>query len=145
MKYHNRIRRRVAAGFTLLEMVIVLGIIAVLLGGSIALIGGIGDSAKLQRVTSDFNAIGSALKGYKLNGGTYPSTSQGLKALVERPSSNPAPKKWIQVMKKLPPDPWDNEYGYKFPGSKNANDFEIISKGPDGQEGTSDDISSQNE
>ena len=105
MKYQRTIRKRLAAGFTLLEMVIVLGIIAVLLGGSIALIGGIGDGAKLQRVTADFNSIGASLKTYKINAGNYPTTQQGLQALITRPSSAPQPKKWIQVLKKLPPDP----------------------------------------
>jgi general secretion pathway protein G len=63
-------------------MVIVLGIIAVLLGGSIALIGGLGESAKLQRVESDFNTISAALTAYQLNAGNYPTTQQGLRALV---------------------------------------------------------------
>ena len=77
-------------GFTLLEIVIVLGIIAVILGGSIAVVGKMGDSAKLQRVTSDFNTISSAVKMYKLNAGTVPTTSQGLEALVTKPSSTPS-------------------------------------------------------
>ncbi len=133
------------SGFTLLEMVIVLGIIAVLLGGSIALIGGLGDSAKMQRVSSDFVAIGSALEGYKLNAGNYPTTQQGLKALVEKPTSSPQPRRWVQVSKSVPIDPWGNEYRYQFPGSKNASQFEIISNGPDGRPNTDDDISSQDE
>jgi len=132
-------------GFTLLEMVIVLGIIAMILGGAIFAMKGIGDAAKLKQVDADFKAYDSALRMYKLNAGTYPSTQQGLKALVDRPSGTPAPKRWIQVMHKLSLDPWQRDYGYKFPGSKNANEFEITSKGPDGQEGTADDLSSQDE
>ena len=143
MKLHRSIRRRVAAGFTLLEMVIVLGIIAVLLGGSIALIGGVGDSAKLQQVRADFTSIGSSLRAYKINGGNFPTTQQGLKALVEKPTTNPKPDDWIQVMTKIPMDPWRNPYGYKFPGSKIPGEFEIISRGPDGIEGNEDDKSSQ--
>jgi general secretion pathway protein G len=144
MKYQTNIRRRIAAGFTLLEMVIVLGIIAVLLGGSIALIGGVGEGAKLQRVDQDFLAIGNALKTYKINAGTYPSTAQGLKALVEKPGGSPQPRRWVQVMKKMPTDPWGKEYGYLFPGRKDPNEFEIICKGKDGIE-SGDDLSSQDE
>jgi len=144
MKNHrSRIARSLRSGFTLLEMVIVLGIIAVLLGGSIALIGGLGESAKMQRVDQDFVAIGAALEGYKLNAGHYPTTQQGLRALVEQPAGSPRPRRWVQVSKSIPVDPWGNEYRYQFPGSKNASQFEIISNGPDGRPNTDDDISSQ--
>jgi len=143
MKYHNRIRRRVAAGFTLLEMVIVLGIIAVLLGGSIALIGGIGEGAKIQRVEADFNAISSSLKTYNMNAGNYPTQQQGLKALVDKPSTTPIPRRWTRIADAVPKDPWGNDYGYWMPGRKDKSSFEIVSKGKDGQEGTEDDLSSQ--
>ncbi|HEX7260366.1 MAG TPA: type II secretion system protein GspG, partial [Luteolibacter sp.] len=74
-----------------------------------------------------------------------PATQQGLKALVEKPSSTPVPRRWSQVMKKLPPDPWGAQYGYRFPGKKVANEYEIFSKGPDGLENTGDDLSSQDD
>ncbi|MBC7979537.1 MAG: type II secretion system major pseudopilin GspG [Armatimonadetes bacterium] len=130
-------------GFTLLEIVIVLGIIAVILGGSIAVVGKLGDGAKLQRVTSDFNTITSAISTYKINAGTAPTTQQGLQALVVKPASTPIPKRWVQLAKSVPLDPWQNEYIYRFPGKKDPSDFELISKGPDTQEGTEDDLSSQ--
>ena len=143
MKYKNVIRGRVAAAFTLLEMVIVLGIIAVLLGGSITLIAKLPDGAKVQRVSSDFDAISNALKTYKLNAGNYPTTAQGLAALIQKPGSPPPPIRWAQVMTKVPTDPWGNEYGYVFPGRKDPSEFEIISKGKDGTEGGEQDFSSQ--
>ena len=146
MKNHpalSKIRRR--AGFTLLEMVIVLGIIAVLMGGSIALIGKVKDGAKLQRVGADFNAISSSLEIYHNNAGFYPSSQQGLKALVSRPSGTPAPKRWTSVCKSVPLDPWGKEYGYRFPGKKDNQTFEIFSSGPDGMDNTSDDLSSQDD
>lgn len=136
-------RHRLASGFTLLEMVIVLGIIAILLGGSIALIGGVGDGAKLQRTRADFQSIGSALNTYRVNAGRYPTTQQGLAALVDKPTSTPVPRDWVRISKKIPVDPWQNAYLYKFPGSKDASEFELISKGPDGIENTPDDLSSQ--
>jgi general secretion pathway protein G len=140
---HTHTIRRLRAGFTLLEIVIVLGIIAVLLGGSIALIGNLGEGAKIQRVEGDFNAIGAALKTYKLNAGSYPTTQQGLKALVEKPGATPVPRRWTQLADAVPKDPWGNEYIYRFPGRRNSSEFEIISKGKDGMEGTDDDFSSQ--
>jgi general secretion pathway protein G len=146
MKIHPSstvIRRR--AGFTLLEMVIVLGIIAMILGGAIFAMRGIGDAAKLKQVESDFKSLQSALAMYKLNAGGYPTSQQGLKALVDKPSSTPVPRRWVQVMSKIPLDPWDSPYIYKFPGKKRANEYEITSKGPDGMENTGDDLSSQDE
>lgn len=133
------------AGFTLLEMVIVLGIIAMILGGAIFAMRGIGDAAKLRQVESDFKSFESALAMYKLNAGSFPTTQQGLKALVEKPSATPEPRRWVQVMSKLPEDPWGAAYRYRFPGKKRANDFEIISIGPDGMENTGDDLSSQDD
>lgn len=146
MKIHSpssSFRRR--AGFTLLEMVIVLGIIAMILGGAIFSMNKIGNSAKLSQVEADFKSFESALAMYKLNAGAFPTTQQGLKALVEKPSSTPVPRRWIQVMKKVPSDPWGADYGYRFPGKKVASDFEMYSKGPDGMENTPDDLSSQDD
>lgn len=133
------------SGFTLLEMVIVLGIIAMILGGAIFAMRGIGDAAKLRQVDTDFASFESALAMYKLNAGSYPSTAQGLKALNEKPTSTPVPRRWVQVMTKVTPDPWGAPYGYRFPGKKRASEFEMVSKGPDGQENTADDLSSQDD
>ena len=139
------VKNRRRAGFTLLEMVIVLGIIAMILGGAIFAMRGIGDAAKLRQVESDFKSFQSALAMYKLNAGTFPTSQQGLKALVDKPSSTPVPRRWVQVMSKIPLDPWDSPYGYRFPGKKRANEFEIFSNGPDGMANTADDLSSQDE
>ena len=72
-----------------------------------------------------------------------PPSSLRLKALVEKPSSTPVPKDWTKIAERVPTDPWQNEYGYKFPGSKDPSKYELISKGPDGIEGNEDDLSSQ--
>ena len=137
------VRRR--KGFTLLEMVIVLGIIAMILGGAIFAMRGIGDAAKLKQVEADFKSLESALQMYKLNAGSYPTSQQGLKSLQEKPTSTPMPRRWVQVMSKIPLDPWDSPYNYRFPGRKRVNEFEILSKGPDGMENTPDDLSSQDD
>lgn len=143
MKYHPSNRRRHSAGFSLLEMVIVLGIIAVIIGGAITVMGKVSGGADRQRVSGDFNSLGAALRMYKVNNGRYPTTQQGLEALVEKPTTTPPAKRWTQLMDRVPLDPWQNPYGYKYPGSEDATLFEIISTGPDGIEGNEDDISSQ--
>lgn len=99
---------------------------------------GFGDTAKIQRADNDIkNAIIPALDGYKLIGKTYPSTDQGLKALVEKPTSQPIPQRHSPI-KAVPTDPWGNEYGFENNGGK----VRVFSKGPDGKLGTEDDIAS---
>ena len=147
MKINQRqqIKGNRLSGFTLLEMVIVLGIIGLIIGGAISVMGKVGEGAAIQRVKGDFNSIGSVLKMYKINNGFYPSSSQGLKALVDRPGGAPAPKSWTALADRVPMDPWNQEYTYKFPGSKVATEYELITKVKDGQLGTDDDMSSQNQ
>ena len=144
MKINQRqqIKGNRLSGFTLLEMVIVLGIIGLILGGSISLMKGIKDGGAVTRVKGDFNSITSAIETYSTNNGFYPSPSQGLQALVAKPSGAPQPKYWIQLMTEVPKDPWSEPYVYKYPGSKGSG-FELISKGKDKQLGTDDDFSSQ--
>ena len=98
-----------------------------------------------SQVESDFKSFESALAMYKLNAGNYPSTAQGLKALVEKPTDDPLPIHWVQIMPKIPLDPWGNSYAYRFPGSKDPMKPEFISRGPDGMIGTGDDLSSDDE
>jgi general secretion pathway protein G len=124
------VRRR--RGFTLLEMVIVLGIIAMIMGGAIFAMRGISSQAKPTQAKSDINAMLSAMSLYKINKGRYPTTQEGLKKLVE-----------TKAMVKLNQDPWGRDYIYRFPGKIDKNEPEIISLGDDGQENTEDDINSQ--
>ena len=131
------------AGFTLLEMVIVLGIIAMIMGGAIFVMKNISDSGAITVVDGDFASIDNALQAYKTNAGNYPSAQQGLKAMVDKPTTAPRPRRWTQIMDSVPKDPWNNEYIYKYPGSKNSSRPELISLGKDGLEGTEDDMSSE--
>ena len=84
--------------------------------------------------------INLALDLYELDNGRYPTSDQGLKALLSKPSSSPVPINWNgPYLKKNPVDPWGNEYKYACPGKHN-NDYDLYSVGPDGVEGTEDDV-----
>jgi general secretion pathway protein G len=96
-------------------------------------------------IESDFVILENGLIMYKQNAGFYPSTEQGLASFIARPTSDPTPNHWVQLMDKLPLDPWGQPYHYVFPGSKDSSKPEIISFGPDGTGGTDDDLRSQDE
>jgi general secretion pathway protein G len=95
-----------------------------------------------QRVYSGFNSIGSGVKAYKTLAGRFPTTEQGLMALVKQPTAEPLPRRWNQTEGSVPKDPWGNEYQYRLLPEGDARGFEIRSVGPDGMAGTSDDLSS---
>lgn len=133
--------KRFPHGFTLIEMVVVLGIIAVLAGGVIALMGNFGNGAKIQRAETDILGIETAIKQYEITAKNLPSTEQGIAALVTKPSANttPQPKRWTPILDEEPLDPWNNKYIYE----NNSGKIILYSKGPDGLDKTEDDISSE--
>ncbi len=133
-------RFRTQSGYTLFEIMLVLGIITVILGSAIYLMGGNLDAAKMQRTEGDFQAIESSLRMYEMTNRTFPTTAQGLDALVSKPTSEPLPRRWTSLMDAVPKDPWQNDYRYVYPGKKNPASFDIYSFGPDKVEGTDDDI-----
>jgi general secretion pathway protein G len=135
---HLRPARRLA-GYTLFEIMLVLGIIAVLVGSAIYMLVGNVDIAKEQRVGSDIKAISIQLRAYEMQNLRKPTTSQGLKALVDAPAEDPKPQKWRQLMEAVPLDPWGKEYIYINPGRFKKNGYDLFSYGPDGVE-SSDDI-----
>ena len=126
------------AGYTLFEIMLVLGIIAVLVGSAIYMLVGNIDVAKDQRVNSDIEAISMQLRTYEMLNYRMPTTEQGLKALVSQPTSEPRPRRWKQLMKTMPLDPWGAEYVYRNPGRKNSSGFDLFSLGPDGKESDDD-------
>ena len=132
-----------ARGFSLLEMVIVLGIIALILGAAISFSGGITGAARDQAAQAKVREFVSKIEAYRMMAGRYPTEEQGLKALVERPTSEPQPKRWRSQFKTLPLDPWGEEFIYKYPGTQDRTTFEVISKGEDQELGGPDDVSSQ--
>ena len=125
------------SGYTLFEIMLVLGIIAVLVGSAIYMLVGNIDVAKEQRVDSDVEAISMQLRTYEMLNYRMPTTEQGLKALVTQPTTEPRPRRWKQLMKSVPIDPWGNEYVYRNPGKGGAA-FDIYSLGPDGKESDDD-------
>ncbi|MGE3749826.1 MAG: type II secretion system major pseudopilin GspG [Verrucomicrobiales bacterium] len=131
MRFRMPLRRRSAA-FTLVEIVIVITIIAVLAGSGIFLVTGMIDDAKFQRVDNDLKALDLALQSYERN--NYfnpPSQEQGLKALWEKPTSEPIPERWRAYLTEAMKDPWGTEYQYRFPAQKSKKKYDIYSLGPD--------------
>ena len=128
-------------GFTLLEVMVVVVIIAIMAAAvAPSLIGNIGDAQK-KRVAQDIKTIETALNLYKLDNFQYPSTDQGLEALVSKPSGDPPAEGWKQRLPKLPVDPWKKPYKYLSPGAHG--DFDIYSLGEDGRQ-SDDDIGNWN-
>ncbi len=127
-------------GFTLIEMVLVLGIVALLVGAGIFSLIGVLDTGKESRVKGDVNTLSAALRAYETSNMFLPTTEQGLNALVEKPGSRPAPQNWRPFLKKSLLDPWGNPYHYRRPGTKDKGGFDVYSAGPDGVPDTADDI-----
>lgn len=124
-------------GFTLIELMVVLVILGVLATLIIPRIMGRPEEARRIKARVDIQSLETALKLYSLDNGAYPSTEQGLQALVEAPSTGVLPKAWRDggylEKGKVPKDPWGNEYIYLSPG--NHGDFDLVSYGADGEPG----------
>ncbi len=133
--------RRRQTAFTLIEMVLVLAIIALLVGAGVVKLTGVMDAGKDGAVRSDVTAIVTALRLYSMKAGSLPTQEQGLRALVEKPTTAPFPKSWIKQMDSLDSimDPWGNMYQYRYPGL-DGREFDVFSLGADRTEGTDDDI-----
>jgi len=126
-------------GFTLLEIMIVVGIIVILLGLAISKIGNPTGFAKQTAVRADVQAIGTQLQLYESMNGFYPTTEQGLQALVTQPTTDPSPTRWYQLFKQVPKDPWGSEYIYRCPGQRHPESYDLYSAGPDRKADTTDD------
>jgi len=124
-------------GFTLIELLVVLIIIGILAGYIGPKIMGRPEEARRTKATLQISGIETALKLYKLDNGVYPSTEQGLQALIEPPATGKLPPRWRDggylENSKLPKDPWGNEFVYLSPGVHG--DFDLSSYGPDGESG----------
>ncbi|MDR1732801.1 MAG: type II secretion system major pseudopilin GspG [Synergistaceae bacterium] len=126
-------RRRKA--FTLIEIMVVVVILGIL--ATVATVQVVARLEEARRTTTkaQIEAFVTALDMYRLHNGVYPTTQQGLDALVKKPVTSPIPKRYPEepYMKNIPDDPWGNPYIYRCPGERGA--YDIISTGPDGEEG----------
>ncbi|MEA3405616.1 MAG: type II secretion system major pseudopilin GspG [Pseudomonadota bacterium] len=121
------------SGFTLIELMVVVVILAVLAAFVAPKLMDRPDEARLVKAKQDISAISSALQLYKLDNFVYPTTDQGIEALVTEPTDDPQPKHWKQYLEQMPTDPWGNPYLYLSPGEHG--DFDLFTYGADGQEG----------
>ena len=128
-------RQKIQRGFTLIEIMVVVAIIAILGAAVVPLIMDRPEQARQVKAKQDIKSISAALDLYRLDNFNYPSTDQGLEALVEKPTGDPEPANWKDsgYLPKLPKDPWNRDYIYLSPGE--TAEFDIISLGRDGQEG----------
>jgi general secretion pathway protein G len=135
LKGRTRPRARRDAGITLVEMMVVLVIIAVVAALVVPNVMGRPEQARIAAAHTDMRAIASALELYRLDNRAYPTTQQGLEALVTRPETRPVPPNWHTegYLSQLPADPWGNPYRYTSPAPDGR--FELVSLGANGQEG----------
>jgi len=133
----NRIHRRLArfAGFTLIEVMVVIAILAILAALIVPKVMSRPDEARVVAAKQDIAALMQALKLYRLDSKRYPTTEQGLQALVARPSQAPVPENWKAggYVEKLPLDPWGKPYQYLYPGLHG--EIDVFSYGADGVAG----------
>jgi general secretion pathway protein G len=132
-----RNRRAATAGFTLIEILVVIVILGILAALVVPRVLERPDEARAIATRSDIAAIMSALKLYRLDNQRYPTTDQGLAALVTRPTQGPVPANWKPngSLERLPKDPWGHPYQYLNPGLRG--EIDVYSMGADGQPGGS--------
>jgi general secretion pathway protein G len=137
---HTYTKRNIKA-FSMMEMILVLGIITLLVGAGVGGMMNVLDLGKETKAKADLNTISSALRAYETQQLYLPTTRQGIDALVRKPTSKPETKNWKPYLKeKVLTDPWGNKYQYLRPGKKDGGGFDLFSAGADGVIGNADDI-----
>jgi general secretion pathway protein G len=143
---HNRHGRRRqdalrAAGFTLIELMLVLVILATLAAIVLPKFTGRSQQAKVTGARTQIANFETALSAFEIDLSRYPTTTEGLRALVQKPTSDA--EGWLQPYlsrEEVPKDPWGNEYMYRYPGQHNEHGYDLYSVGPDHKMGGDDDI-----
>lgn len=118
-------------GFSLIELMVVVVILGILASIVVPKILNRPDEARVIKAKQDILTLENALDMYKLDNGFYPSTDQGLQALVQKPQSEPEPNNWQAYLKALPKDPWNRDYLYLNPGEHG--EIDIFTYGKDGK------------
>jgi len=139
---NNKMQKQ--GGFTLIELMVVIVILGLLASMVLPSVFGNKDKADRQKVVTDISAYENGLEMYRLDNSRYPTTDQGLDALISKPSLDPIPRNYREegYVKRLANDPWGNPYLMLSPGENGKVD--IYSVGLDGEEGTDDDIGNWN-
>jgi len=137
-------RGRLARGFTLIELLLVLAILAVLAAMVVPKFTKRSQQAKNTAASVDIANIEVAMDAFEVDCGRYPTTEEGIRALVDQPSGL---TNWMgpYVKRGMPKDPWGNLYVYRCPGQQNTDGYDLYSFGPDGQDGGGDDIDNWSE
>ena len=131
---------RGARGFTLIELMLVVVIISALVAMVAPRLAGRSEEARRSVAEADIKGnLSLALKLYEVDNGRYPTTEQGLGALLDKPASPPTPKNWKgPYLEQEPLDPWKRPYHYRYPGDHPPRDYDLYSFGPDGVQGEDD-------
>jgi general secretion pathway protein G len=130
------------SGFTLMEIMLVVTIIALLAGLAIYKLQPTIDVAAIAAARADLQSFRTSLISYRSVAGTFPSTAQGLQALVKKPEGEPKPIMWHRAVdgSEIKQDPWRHDFVYRCPGESNPDSYDLFSVGKDGIVGTDDDI-----
>jgi general secretion pathway protein G len=137
----NALTARRNRGFTLIELLVVMGIIAVLAAILLPNLAGKTEDAKIKAAKADLSTIRGALSVFEIDNDRFPTTEEGLAALVTKPAADlPNWKhKYLQTTQPSPVDPWGHPFVYRCPGT-GGNDYDLFSTGPSGREGDADNI-----
>jgi general secretion pathway protein G len=137
-QFHKTGRVRVSRAFTLIELLLVLVILGVLAAIVVPKFTGRAQDAKITKAKTDIANIRSAIERFEVDNSRFPTQEEGLAALVDCPPN--LQDTWKGYLDNPPIDPWGKEYLYKIPGQVNQRSYDVYSAGPDGQDGTPDDI-----
>jgi len=134
-----------ASGFTLIELLLVLVILATLAAIVTPKFAKRGAQAKITAAKTQISQLEVALDAFEIDVGRYPTTVEGLRALVEKPTSDSDGWQQSYLSKGVPLDPWGGEYQYRYPGQQNPDGYDLSSYGPDHRQGGDDDITNWTE